>query len=226
MLHYVESFPEITEEDLKPLKQKYQRQLGEKPNIHPTARVYKSELGDYSDIGASCSIRESSVGDYSYAAGHVAITWTTVGNFCSIASYTRINPGNHPYWRVTQNHCTYRRKMYGFGEDDEEFFDWRKSQHCRIGHDVWIGHGCTVMAGAKIGTGAVIGAGAVVSKAQEIGPYEIAVGVPARPVKKRFPDHVIQQLLEIEYWYWDRKTLEERFEDLLDIEAFLEKYSR
>jgi carbonic anhydrase/acetyltransferase-like protein (isoleucine patch superfamily) len=70
----------------------------------------------------------------------------------------------------------------------------------------------------------VIGAGAVVSKAQEIGPYEIAVGIPARPIRKRFPEHVIERLLEIEYWYWDRKTLEEHFNDLLDINLFLEKY--
>jgi acetyltransferase-like isoleucine patch superfamily enzyme len=116
--------------------------------------------------------------------------------------------------------------MYGFGEDDEEFFAWRKSHHCYIGHDVWIGNGSNVLAGAKIGTGAVIGAGAVVSKAQEIGPYEIAVGVPARPIKKRFADDVIEQLLEIEYWYWDRETLEERFDDLLDINVFLEKYGK
>lgn len=58
---------------------------------------------------------------------------------------------------------------------------------------MWIGHGAKIMAGVTIGTGAVIGAGAVVTR--DVGPYEIAVGVPARPVRRRFPEDVIGLLL-------------------------------
>jgi hypothetical protein len=79
-----------------------------------------------------------------------------------------------------------------------------------------------VIAGKKIGTGAVIGSGAVVTK--DIPPYAIAVGVPARVVKYRFPPEVIEQLLAIAWWEWDRATLVERFKDLLDMDAFLKKY--
>jgi phosphonate metabolism protein (transferase hexapeptide repeat family) len=225
-MRYIEAHPERTAEEMEQFMRSRQGRLGEEPYIHPTAMVHKSRIGSWTALGPNCSLRECSFGDYSYAAGNVHIVWSEIGNFCSIASQVRINPGNHPHWRVTQNHCTYRRVSYRFdSKDDEAFFDWRRSNSCRIGHDVWIGHGATIMPGAQVGIGAVVGAGAVVPKAHPIGPYEIAVGVPARTIRKRFSDDVIEKLLAIEYWYWDRETLEDRFDDLCDIDVFLEKYA-
>jgi acetyltransferase-like isoleucine patch superfamily enzyme len=52
-----------------------------------------------------------------------------------------------------------------------------------IGEDVWIGSGCRILDGVHIGGGSVIGAGSVVTK--NIGPYSIALGVPARIVGSR-----------------------------------------
>lgn len=85
----------------------------------------------------------------------------------------RINPGNHPMWRPTQHHMTYRRIAYGFDErDDTELFQWRRDAKVTVGHDVWMGHGAIVLAGVTIGTGAVIAAGAVVSRERrEREPY-------------------------------------------------------
>jgi hypothetical protein len=214
MLHHIELFPEtlITE-----------KKLGEHPYIHPSCRIKDSHIGSWCDLGPNTSLNESIFGDYSYTAGNVSIAWTEVGKFCSIANGTHINPGNHPQWRVTQHHCTYRRKNFNFDiVDDDEFFQWRKEHHCIIGHDVWIGTNGLIMSGVKIGIGAVIGAGAVVTK--DIGDYEVAVGVPARVIKKRFPDDVMQKLLKSEWWNWDRETLEARFEDLRNLDVFLEKY--
>ena len=53
----------------------------------------------------------------------------------------------------------------------------------RIGNDVWLGRRVMVMPGVKIGNGCVIGAGAVVTK--DIPDYSVAVGVPAKVIKKR-----------------------------------------
>ena len=164
-----------------------------------------------------------SIGDYSYTAGDDDMIYTEIGKFCSIASNVRINPGNHPMHRVTQHHMTYRRREFGFAEtDDVEFFEWRRAHRCVIGNDVWIGHSATIMPGVCIGTGAVIGSGAVVTK--DVEPYQIVVGVPARPIRKRFSDEIIAQLLDIAWWDWDRATLEARFEDLYDMDAFIAKY--
>lgn len=52
-----------------------------------------------------------------------------------------------------------------------------------IGKDSYLGMGVCVMYSGDIGEGSVIGAGAVVAK--PIPPYSIAVGVPAKVIKKR-----------------------------------------
>ena len=160
--------------------------------------------------------------DYSYNAGDNQIIYAEIGKFSNIASHVRINPGNHPMERVTLHHITYRRAMYGLGQDDDSFFEWRRSHRCRIGHDTWIGHNAVIMPGVTVGTGAVIGSGAVVTK--DVEPYMIAVGVAAKPMRSRFPDEVIEKLLALAWWDWDRPTLEARFDDLYDIHRFVEKY--
>lgn len=198
--------------------------LGELPFLHAEVLVHDSHIGSWTEIGALTHISESTIGDYTYTAGDNSIIYTDIGKFCSIASHVRINPGNHPMGRVTQHHMTYRRKQYGFGEDDTEFFNWRRAHRCVIGHDVWIGHGAIVMPGVKIGTGAVIGSGAVVTR--DVEPYTIVVGVAAKPIRKRFSDEVIAQLMEIAWWNWDRETLVARFNDLLDMDSFVAKYGR
>jgi phosphonate metabolism protein (transferase hexapeptide repeat family) len=205
-------------------QQKPAQQLSEAPTIHETAKVKDSFIGSWTSIGPNTKIQESEFGDYSYTAGDAQIIYSKVGKFCSIASHVRLNPGNHPMWRVTQHHATYRRQSYGFAAtDDEEFFNWRRDHKVVVGHDVWIGHGAIIMPGVTIGTGAVIGSGAVVTK--DVPPYTIAVGVPAKPIKERFPKEVAGKLLEIAWWDWPRELLEERIDELNDLELFLEKYA-
>jgi phosphonate metabolism protein (transferase hexapeptide repeat family) len=166
------------------------------PTVHPSSLIRHSNLGDWTDIGPTCSIVESSPGDYTYCAGDVSVIYATVGKFCSIASHVLLNPGNHLMHRITQHHMTYRRTMFGFGEeDDAEFFQWRRDHHVTIGHDVWIGHGAIIMPGVTIGTGAVIGAQAVVTK--NVPPYTIVGGVPAKTIRKRFPAEVAARLQKI-----------------------------
>jgi phosphonate metabolism protein (transferase hexapeptide repeat family) len=193
------------------------------PRVHETCRIIDSTLGDYVYLGAGTSIVESEFGEYSYTAGDVSIIYSDVGKFCSIASHVRLNPGNHPMERVTQHHLTYRRQQYGFGPDDEAFFDWRRDHKVTVGHDVWIGHGAVVLPGVSVGTGAVIGAGAVVTK--DVAPYTIVVGVPAKPLRLRFPEDVVEKLQRIAWWDWPRELLEQRFEDLMDLPSFIEKYA-
>lgn len=197
--------------------------LTEAPTLHDNVIVHDSTIGAWTELGSGTRISESTFGDYSYTAGDVDIVYTDVGKFCSIASHVRINPGNHPMWRVTQHHMTYRRRQYGFGEDDTQFFQWRRDHRCTVGHDVWIGHGALIMPGVSVGTGAVIGSGAVVTK--DIAPYTIAVGVPARPIRTRFDAITVERLLATAWWDWDHETLKTRFDDLLNVETFLEKYA-
>lgn len=74
-----------------------------------------------------------------------------------------------------------------------------------IGNDVWIGYEAVVMSGVKIGDGAIIGTRAVVIK--DVPPYTIVGGVPARPIRKRFDDAVIERLEALRWWDWDEEKI-------------------
>jgi phosphonate metabolism protein (transferase hexapeptide repeat family) len=215
-MNYFENFPLVNTASLK-------HTLKKEPNIHPTCIIKNSYLGDYTELMMHTHMVESKLDDYSYCAGNIQIIYSSIGKFCSIANSVRINPGNHPQWRVTQHHMTYRKVLYGLGEnDDHEFFNWRREHQCSIGHDVWIGHAAIIMPGVNIESGAIIGAGAVVTK--DVPAYGIAVGVPAKVIKYRFETAIIESLLAIKWWNWDRVQLEENFNYLNDIHSFLEKF--
>jgi phosphonate metabolism protein (transferase hexapeptide repeat family) len=202
-----------------------EKKLFSRPLIHESSTVVNSRFGEYAEVEAGCFCNEITLGDYSYLSTCVRAIWCDIGKFSSIASHCVINPGNHPYQRVTQSHCTYRCRQYGFADqDDAGFFERRRQDAVTIGHDVWLGHGVYVMPGAAIADGAVVAAGSVVTRNRPVGPYEIAAGSPAKPIKKRFSDRIIDRLLKIRFWDWPREKLEQGFRDLYDVEAFIEKY--
>jgi len=207
-----------------PGENKIEKKLSEMPFIHPSAVIINCRLGSWTEIGAGSKLTETVFDDFSYDAGSTQIIYSEIGKFCSIASHVRINPGNHPKERVMQHHCTYRKKLFGFSEaDDMLFFNWRRANKCVIGNDVWIGHSAIIMPGVRIGNGAVIGSQSVVTK--NIMPFEIAVGVPAKPIKKRFTDDIIEKIEKIGWWNWDYETVKKRLDDFNDIRLFIEKYS-
>jgi phosphonate metabolism protein (transferase hexapeptide repeat family) len=155
------------------------------------------------------------------------VIYADIGRFCSIAQAVRINPGNHAMWRAAQHHFTYRSKQFGFAdEDDADFFAWRRSHPVRIGHDVWIGHGAVIMPGVTVGTGSVVGSSAVVTR--DVPPYTIVAGVPARPIRPRFPKEIADRLLALAWWDWPHERIRAALPDFraLDIEAFLDKYEK
>lgn len=195
------------------------------PGIDAGAHVTDTILGPWTRVGARTSLSEVWMGAYSYIVTDASAAYTEIGKFCSIARDARLNPGNHPTWKAAQHHFSYRARAYGLADcDDEEFFDWRRGNAVNLGHDVWIGHGATVLPGVTIGTGAVVGAGAVVSK--DVAPFTIVGGVPAKPIKERFPLAVQEKLLAIAWWDWSHADLADKLSDFrdLDAHAFVEKF--
>jgi phosphonate metabolism protein (transferase hexapeptide repeat family) len=198
----------------------------EKPTIHPSAVVLRSRVGPFTSIGRDCEISDTDFLDWSYATPHVQIFNAEIGKFCNIATQVRINPTNHPMWRATLHHFTYRARCYHMGEDNREIFEWRKKNRVKVGPDVWIGHGAIILPGVNIGTGAVIGAGAVVTK--NVPNYSIVVGSPARVIKRRVDKATEAALLRIKWWDWSHAQLKEALGDFrkLDAAEFARAYDR
>ena len=67
-----------------------------------------------------------------------------------------------------------------------------------IGNDVWIGQNAVILPGVHIGDGAIIGANSVVGS--DIDPYTVAAGNPARVLRKRFDDELIDLMLRFQWW--------------------------
>ena len=199
--------------------------LSEQPLIHPTAELRATTLGVYTEIAEHCRISEVTIGDYSYVMEYGMIWCATIGKFANIAANVRINATNHPLWRPTLHHFTYRSGDYWpDAETDEDFFAWRRENAITIGHDVWIGHGSTILPGVTIGNGAAVGAGAVVSK--DVEPYMVVGGVAAKPIRERFPRTIAERYDRLAWWDWDHARLRAALQDFRDLgaEAFLDKY--
>jgi len=118
-----------------------------------------STSGGWIKIGSNCTVNSFAV-----LYGHGGLE---IGNGVRISAHVVIVPMNHIY----KNPAI---PIWLQGET-------RKG--IKIEDDVWIGAGAKVLDGVKIGKGSVIGAGAIVTK--DIPPYSVAVGVPAKVIKKR-----------------------------------------
>jgi virginiamycin A acetyltransferase len=116
----------------------------------------------------------------------------TIGKYCAIAFNLRIR---------TRNHFTGYANLQDIFQLRHKFpsLDSVKGAIV-IGNNVWIADNVVILSGVKVGDGAVLGAGAIVTK--DVPPYCIAAGNPARVIKKRFDETIIQQLIQVQWWDW------------------------
>ncbi|MEO0768094.1 MAG: CatB-related O-acetyltransferase [Cyanobacteria bacterium J06649_4] len=155
--------------------------------IHPG-----STLGLCTTIGAGTRINGAASIDSSPEAP------CKIGKYCAIAQNLCIRTSNH--------HTGYINLQAKFYLDHNFEVPLVSKGPVIIGNNVWIGDNVTILSGVRLGDGAVIGSGAVVTK--DVPPFCIAVGVPAKVVKKRFSDSVIKQLMDIKWWDWTSAKIE------------------
>ena len=154
------------------------------------------------------------VGDFSYIAdsdfeSHVThhYEWNgdklIIGKFCQIASGVEfiMNGANH-LMNAISTFPFYT--LEGWNMEPPAKADMSLKGDTVIGNDVWIGQNATILPGVHIGDGAVIGANSVVGS--DVAPYTIEAGNPAKVLRKRFEDEMIELLLEFKWW---DKSIEE-----------------
>lgn len=197
----------------------------DKPCIQPDCEISETDFGRYTEIGLGSRVAYSVIGDYSYCDRYCDIANIDMGKFANIASFVRIGATDHPLDRASLHHFMYRSASYwDDAEDDADWFAKRRQRRTTIGHDTWIGHNAQVKPGLSVGNGAVVAAGSVVTKS--VPPYMIVAGVPAVPVRARFPDNIADRLQALAWWDWDHDMIRRSLNDFrsLTAESFLEKY--
>lgn len=120
-----------------------------------------------------------------------------IGKFCQIASGVTfiMNGANHQMNAVS----TYPFYIFeGWEQDVPPLTEMPTKGDTIIGNDVWIGQNATILPGVHIGDGAIIGTNSVVGS--DIPPYAIAVGNPAKIIRKRFDDALIDLMEKLQWW--------------------------
>jgi acetyltransferase-like isoleucine patch superfamily enzyme len=131
-----------------------------------------------------------------------------IGRYCSVGGGLRVGATRHPTGFLSSSPITYMKfinfESYFASQDP----DWRRTlpgpvpfefrPRTKIGNDVWIGADVFIKDGVTVGDGAIIGAHAVVT--HDVEPYAIVGGNPARVIRKRFPDAIVERLISLRWW--------------------------
>lgn len=162
-----------------------------------------------------------------------------IGRYCSMANNIAIGFAEHPIDRLTTSTLGFSNDFQGWRTVTRS---WERKNESKmqvkpfvdrpktvIGNDVWIGQGAFLKAGVKIGDGAIIAAHACVVK--DVEPYAIVGGVPARVLRYRFDEKIIERLQALRWW--DYALTEFEGVDMADInqsiswlEDNIEKYEK
>ena len=183
-----------------------QSSVGPNCPICDNCDIIRSTIEGHSTIGRRNLLLESEVGLGSYTGSNSEIRNTSIGRFCNISWNVSIGGADHPYRSASMYSDVLWRTVLGSERRLAE------KPRCIIGNDVWIASTANILGGVEIGDGAVVGAGAVV--VEDVPPYAIVVGVPARILKYRFDDSMIARLRHVAWWDWSFDKIK-RAEDLL-----------
>ena len=102
--------------------------------------------------------------------------------------------------------------LYPFMDVIEDAYIGKGDTHIKDG--VWLGMRAMIMPGVTIGEGAVVAANSVVTK--DVEPYSIVGGSPAKVVKYRFDESVIDELISMKIYEWPAEKFESLRQYLCD----------
>ena len=150
----------------------------------------------------------------------------SIGRFCSIASDVEVIIGNHPSREFVSTHPAFFsvEQQAGFTYVDETIFKEhayaKENYYVSIGNDVWIGQGVKILNGISIGDGAIVAMGAVV--VEDVAPYSVVGGVPAKHIRYRFSEKERDFLINFKWWDMSPEWISENAKYFVDIKKFMQ----
>lgn len=212
----------------KLIKEKQKRMnvsFGYKANISVnTVFEGQNKIGRFSWI-------DGVVGYGSYIGDECTI-FAKIGKYCSIGHKVTVLTGTHPshvfvstspvfFSLGKQNGTTYVHKQKFI---EKNYADEQNRYGAIIGNDVWIGYNVTIMGGVTIGDGAIIATGALVNN--DVEPYTIVAGQPAKVINKRFTEEQIEWLIKFKWWDKPVNWIQKHAEEFDNIEMFISMHSK
>lgn len=175
------------------------------------------------------SIFSGKIGYGSYIGENSVITGN-IGKYSSIAGEVVIINGVHPTNNFVSTHPVFYSTIKQNGKsyvDSNLFEEFSYADKINkipvvIGNDVWIGYRVTIIAGVTIGDGSIVLAGSIVTK--DVLPYSIVGGIPAKHIKYRFSDSIVDFLKAFEWWKKDESWIKENVALFSNIENFENKF--
>ena len=158
---------------------------------------YNSKFHNTAKLGHLTKAINSEIGAYSYVGSSSILVHASIGKYCSIASGCLIGLATHPIDNLSTSQIFILKNnptKYQWTSKND-FIPYKKIE---IGNDVWIGARVIIMGGIKIGNGVIIGAGAIVTK--DIPDFAVVVGIPAKIIKYRFEQSIIEKLNKLKWW--------------------------
>lgn len=164
------------------------------------ARILSRPISVEAPVQMSGVIYSCRVGRHSALNGAYIGEKTTIGRYCQSALGSQIGIGGHPTDWLSTHFFQYRDHFEAYPADHPESLlgKFEETQPTSIGSDTWVGSNAFIKSGVTVGPGAIIAAGAVVL--EDVPPYAIVGGVPARVIRLRFPEPIVERLLRVRWW--------------------------
>ena len=176
------------------------------------AELSNVRMGYSSFVGRDSVISNARIGRYTC----IASLQTAIGRHPVKGECVSVHPAF--YSSAAQYGYTYAKDTCF---EEVKYTEKENGFNITIGNDVWIGKGVMIADGVTVGDGAVIGAGSIVLN--DVEPYAIYAGTPAKKTGMRFNDDTVVKLLETAWWNRDEEWIKENAQKFCEPERFIKE---